>query len=47
VPLFVPFTVLTFSTALLFCGLLQALVLVALFLCALQYRFELPERPAA
>jgi hypothetical protein len=47
VPLFVPFTVLTFPTALLFCGLLQALVLVGLFLCALQYRFEVPERPTA
>lgn len=46
VPLFLPFTVLTFPKALLFCGLIQALVLILLFLCAIQYRFEVPE-PAA
>jgi len=43
VPLFVPFTVLTFPQVFLFCGLVQALVLVLLFLCSLQYRFELAE----
>jgi len=42
VPLFVPFTVLTFPSRLLFCGFVQALVLVMLFLCSLQYRFEVP-----
>jgi len=47
VPLFVAFPVLTFPTAFLFCGLLQAIVLVLLFLCALQYRFDMPEAPAA
>ena len=42
VPLFVPFTVLTFPRVLLFCGLVQGLVLVVLFLCSLEYRFEVP-----
>lgn len=42
VPLFVPFTVLTFPSRLLFCGMIQAFVLVFLFLCSLQYRFEVP-----
>ena len=41
-PLFLPFTVLTFPTRLMFCGLLQAFVLCLLFLCSLQYRFEVP-----
>lgn len=40
VPLFVPFTVLTFPQAIVFCGLVQAAVLVALFGCAVSYRFE-------
>jgi hypothetical protein len=31
----------------LLCGLLQAFVLVLLFLCALQYRFEVPDSAAA
>ena len=39
VPLFVPFSVLTFPRAVLFCGLLQSVVLVVLFLCALEYPF--------
>jgi len=43
VPLLVPFTVLTFPQVFLFCGLVQALVLILLFLCSLQYRFELAE----
>jgi hypothetical protein len=40
VPLFVPFTVLTFPQAVLYCGLVQAVVLVVIFACAVQYRFE-------
>ena len=47
VPLFVAFTVLTYPTLFLFCGLLQAFVLGLLFLCALQYRFEVPDSAAA
>jgi hypothetical protein len=47
VPLFVPFTVLTFPGVALFCGIVQALVLLMLFLCALQYRFDLPDPAAA
>ena len=39
VPLFSAFTLMTYPTALLFCGLVQALVLVVLFLCALEYPF--------
>jgi len=39
VPLFVPFTVLTFPQVVLFCGLVQALALLALFFCALEYPF--------
>lgn len=39
VPLFVPFTLLTFPRVALFCGLVQSLVLAALFLCALEYPF--------
>ena len=46
VPLFMPFTVLTFPTALLFCGLIQAIVLGVLFLCSVQYRFDLPGTPS-
>lgn len=47
VPLFVPFTVLTFPAVALFCGVIQSLVSLMLFLCALQYRFDLPESAAA
>ena len=47
VPLFIPFTVLTFPSAVIFCGLVQAVVLVLLFLCSLQYRFEVSEPAAA
>lgn len=43
VPLFVPFTLLTFPTAILFCGLVQSVVLLALFFCALEYPFEVSE----
>ena len=38
-PLFAPFTVLTFPQVLLFGGLVQAALLVAIFGCALQYPF--------
>jgi len=43
VPLFAPFTVLTFRGALMFCGLLQALVLAVLFLRALEYPFAVEQ----
>lgn len=39
-PLFASFPLLTFPRALLFCGLLQGIVLLALFACATEYRFE-------
>ncbi|HEY5055002.1 MAG TPA: glycosyltransferase family 87 protein [Acidobacteriaceae bacterium] len=41
-PLFAPFTVLNFPRLLMFCGLLQAVVLMALFLHAAEYPLELP-----
>jgi hypothetical protein len=44
VPLFVPFTVLTFPHAFLYCGMLQSLVLLALFVRALEYPFAVEER---
>lgn len=47
VPLFVAFTVLTYPTMFIYCGLIQASVLVLLFLCSLQYRFEAPEAAVA
>jgi hypothetical protein len=37
--------VLTFPTVFLYCGLLQAIVLVILFLCAVQYPFSEPASP--
>jgi hypothetical protein len=40
-PLFAPFTVLTFPAAFLFCGIVQSLVLLALFFCALEFPFEM------
>jgi hypothetical protein len=43
VPLFAPFTVLTYPTAFVYCGLVQALVLAVLFLCALEYPFGVEE----
>jgi hypothetical protein len=46
VPLFAPFTVLTFRSAFIFCGLVQALVLAVLFLCALEYPFAVEETAA-
>jgi hypothetical protein len=39
VPLFAPFTVFTYPRALVFCGLIQSLVLLVLFFCALEYPF--------
>jgi hypothetical protein len=39
VPLFTSWTVLTFQRVFLFAGLVQAMLLVGLFLCALQYPF--------
>lgn len=39
VPLLVPYTLLTFPSFLMFCGIIQALVLAALFVCALQFPF--------
>jgi hypothetical protein len=39
VPLFAPFTVLTFPGAMVFCGMVQAMVLVVLFLCSLEFPF--------
>jgi hypothetical protein len=39
VPLFTAFTVTTYPQARVYCGLVQALVLVALFCCALEYPF--------
>jgi hypothetical protein len=42
-PLFAPFTVLTFPAAFLFCGIVQSLVLLALFFCALEFPFEVKE----
>jgi hypothetical protein len=46
VPLFVPFTVLTFPKALLYCGMLQSLVLLMLFFAALEYPFAVEEEAA-
>jgi len=43
VPLFAPFTVLTYPTVFVYCGLVQALVLGVLFLCALEYPFAVEE----
>jgi hypothetical protein len=42
VPLFVPFPLLMFRGAFIFCGMVQSMVLLVLFLCAVQYRFEAP-----
>ena len=42
VPLFVPFPLLMFRNAFIFCGMIQSLVLLTLFFCAVQYRFEVP-----
>jgi hypothetical protein len=47
VPLFAAFTVLTFRTVLLFCGLVQSVVLVMIFFCALEFPFEPGEAAAA
>jgi hypothetical protein len=47
VPLFVPFPLLMFPSIFVFCGLVQSLALLVLFLCALEYRFEVPTGAAA
>jgi glycosyl transferase family 87 len=46
-PLFAPFTVLNFPRLLMFCGLLQAVVLMALFLRAAEYPLQLPGKRGA
>jgi len=47
VPLFAPFTLFTFPRVFLFGGLIHAVLLVALFLCALQYPFAEPTKDSA
>jgi len=47
VPLFVPFTLLTYPRELLYNGVLQAVALGLLFLCALEYPFEIVEQGGA
>jgi hypothetical protein len=42
VPLFASFTLLTYPRVFVYCGVVQALVLVTLFLRATEYRFEAP-----
>ena len=44
-PLFVPYTLLTFPRMMLFCGMLQALALISLFLCAMEFPFALQAMP--
>jgi hypothetical protein len=46
VPLFVPFTVLTYPKVLLYCGMLQSLALLMLFFAALEYPFAVDEKAA-
>ena len=41
-PLFVPYTTLTFPHKFVFCGMLQSLFLGSLFLCALEFPFAEP-----
>ena len=43
VPLFTAFTVMTYPQAFVYCGLVQAMVLVVLFCCALEYPFAVGE----
>lgn len=40
VPLFGAFSLFTYPTAILYCGLIQSLVLLAIFFCALEYPFQ-------
>jgi hypothetical protein len=47
VPLFAAFTTLTFPRALIFCGVVQAMALIALFGCAMTYRFEMKPAEAS
>jgi hypothetical protein len=47
VPLFAPFTLLTYPTVFVYCGLVQALVLAVLFLCAVEYPFAVEETAEA
>lgn len=42
IPLFVPFSLLTYPTVILYCGLIQSLVLIAVFFCALEFPFSVP-----
>ncbi len=42
IPLLMPYTLFTFPQSLLFCGLIQTVVLGALFLCALEFPFFVP-----
>jgi hypothetical protein len=46
VPLFSSFMLFSFPRVFLFGGLVQGLLLGVLFLCSLQYRFEVPQTPA-
>jgi Glycosyltransferase family 87 len=46
IPLFSSFQLFTFPTVFLFCGIVQAILLIVLFLYAVQYPFELPGRGA-
>jgi hypothetical protein len=46
IPLFSSFQLFTFPTVLLFCGIVQAILLIVLFLYAVQFPFELPGRDA-
>jgi hypothetical protein len=45
VPLFVPFPLLMYRHLFIFCGMVQSVVLLVLFFCAVQYRFEVPHVP--
>ncbi|MDP9051353.1 MAG: DUF2029 domain-containing protein [Acidobacteriota bacterium] len=47
VPLFASWTIFTFQRVTLFDGLVQALILVALFLCSVEYPFAVPRRVEA
>lgn len=41
-PLFMPFPLLMYPQVFVFCGVVQSLALLMLFLCAFHYRFEIP-----
>jgi hypothetical protein len=42
IPLFSAFTLLTYPTGLIYCGLIQGLVLIVIFCCALEFPFPVP-----